>query len=87
MDSINNCNQNSIDENDLMSYTIFSTPKKNKTPKKEIVTPTARKSAQQSQIDRAYSAQVETNNLLKQLVQENIQIKEKLIELISLHKL
>lgn len=65
-------------EDECMSYKIDTTPKKPKSSalSDEMITPTARKNSHQVQIDRAYSMQVETNNLIRQLIKQN----EKIIE-------
>lgn len=67
-------NASTHDEGD----SLFCTPQKS-TPKsssKRVLLPSARKNSFQSQIDRAYSVQQETNQLLRESIQQNNKIIE-----------
>lgn len=67
-------NTSTQDESDL----LFCTPQKS-TPKsssKRVLLPSARTNSFQSQIDRAYSVQQETNQLLRESIRQNNEIIE-----------
>lgn len=66
------------DDDDLSFYT----PKKS-SPNKQVLLPSARKNAHQSQIDRAYSSQIEANRLLGEIVCQNNKIIEQNKEILS----
>lgn len=69
------------DDDDFSLYT----PQK-PTSTKQILLPSARKNAHQSQIDRAYSSQIEANRLLGEIVIQNNKLIEQNKEILSVLK-